>query len=145
MANGVPKVSGTTNNHVFAMDPEPTLRSLARHLIASQTDMAELVREAQILRTFGANYADVDELLADFELFQKRWLAERLPSLTAAMKLALEVYDTFGPGMTRIDDPIEAGIWNNKYFVWERELSVATIDLDGSDWGSRMQPTVVAG
>jgi hypothetical protein len=38
------------------------------------------------------------------------------------MRLALKVYDTFGPGMTRIDDPIEAGIWNNKYFVWEREL-----------------------
>jgi hypothetical protein len=38
------------------------------------------------------------------------------------MKLALEVYDTFGRGMTRIPDPVEAAIWNNKYFVWEREL-----------------------
>ena len=33
-----------------------------------------------------------------------------------------EAYDTFGPGMVRLDDPIEADIWNNKYFVWEREL-----------------------
>ena len=43
------------------------------------------------------------------------------------MRLALEVYDAFGPGMVETDDPIEAGIWNNKffvkYFVWERELS----------------------
>jgi hypothetical protein len=45
------------------------------------------------------------------------------------MKLALEVYDTFGPGMTRIADPVAAAIWNNKYFVWERELSAAGGEL----------------
>jgi hypothetical protein len=27
--------------------------------------------------------------------------------------------------MTRIADPVEAAIWNNKYFVWERELATA--------------------
>jgi len=27
--------------------------------------------------------------------------------------------------MIKLDDPIEAGIWNNKYFLWERELSPA--------------------
>ena len=41
------------------------------------------------------------------------------------MRIAVEVYDTFGPGMIRIDDPIEVGIWNNKYFVWEGELNPA--------------------
>jgi hypothetical protein len=30
--------------------------------------------------------------------------------------------------MIRLDDPIEAGIWNNKYFVWERELSPAAAE-----------------
>ena len=44
-------------------------------------------------------------------------------------EVALEVYDTFGPGMTRLDDPIEASIWNNKHFVWGRELSAADRDL----------------
>jgi hypothetical protein len=44
------------------------------------------------------------------------------------MRLALEVYDTFGSGLIRLDDPIEAGIWNNKCFVWERKLRTATID-----------------
>ena len=27
--------------------------------------------------------------------------------------------------MIKINDAIEAGIWNNKYFVWERELNPA--------------------
>lgn len=129
MANGAHRVPTPASHRVFAMDPEPTLRVLARHLIAGQQDMADVEREARILREFGANYADVEKLLADCASFQKRWTAERLPSLTAAMKLALEVYDTFGPGLTRIDDPIDAGIWNNKYFVWERELSPANIDF----------------
>jgi hypothetical protein len=63
--------------------------------------------------------------------FERHWVGQTLPWLTAAMKLALEVYATFGGGMTRIADPVEAAIWNNKYFVWERELSAA--DRDVSD------------
>ena len=27
--------------------------------------------------------------------------------------------------MIKIDNPIEVGIWNNKYFVWERALNPA--------------------
>jgi len=46
------------------------------------------------------------------------------------MRLALEVYDTFGAGMIRIDDSIEAGLWNNKYFVWERDLNPALANPD---------------
>lgn len=57
--------------------------------------------------------------------FQRQWTTQRLPSLIAAIRLALEVYDTFGPGMIKIDNPIEVGIWNNKYFVWERALNPA--------------------
>jgi hypothetical protein len=54
--------------------------------------------------------------------------SRRLPSLIAAMRLVLEVYYTFGPGMIRLDDPIEAGIWNSNFFVWERELRTATVE-----------------
>jgi hypothetical protein len=40
------------------------------------------------------------------------------------MRLAIEVFDTFGPGLARVDDDI-AAIWNNKFFVWRNEFSVA--------------------
>ena len=43
--------------------------------------------------------------------------------LTASMRLAIEVYDTFGPGRTVIADPVEAAIWNNKHHVWFTEYS----------------------
>lgn len=123
MANGEPQQSEAPSNGVFAMDPEPALRQLARHLIATQKEMADLARDAQIVRALGANNAQLKELLVVWEDFHRQWITQRLPSLTAAMRLALEVYDTFGSGMIRLDDPIEADIWNNKYFVWERELS----------------------
>ena len=32
------------------------------------------------------------------------------------MRLAIEVFDTFGPGLARVDDDTEAAIWNNKFF-----------------------------
>jgi hypothetical protein len=31
------------------------------------------------------------------------------------MRLAIEVFDTFGPGLARVDDETEAAIWNNKF------------------------------
>ena len=128
MANGEPQQSDAPSNGVFAMDPEPALRQLARHLIATQKEMADLARDAQIVRSLGANNAPLKELLVAWEDFHQQWITQRLPSLTAAMRLALEVYDTFGSGMISLDDPIEADIWNNKYFVWERELS-PTLDV----------------
>lgn len=114
----------------FAMDPESTLRLLARRLVVSQQEMADLERNAATVRALGSDNARRTNLLAEWEYLHRRWVTMRLPSLTAAMKLALEVYDTFGPGMTRVDDPIEAGIWNNKYFVWGRELSPASMERD---------------
>jgi hypothetical protein len=101
----------------FAMDPEPALRQLARHLVVGQSEIAELARRALIVRAFGAANAEMASVLAEWEGMQQRWVTQRIPSLIAGMRLALEVYDTCGPGMMRIDDPLEAGIWNNKYFV----------------------------
>jgi hypothetical protein len=118
---------------VFAMDPETTLRELARHLVVGQGEIADLARRAHIVRALRAINGDLSSTLAEWDGIQQRWVTERLPSLIAAMKLALEVYDTFGPGMTRIDEPIDAGIWNNKYFVWERELSPAFAKPDRLD------------
>ena len=49
---------------------------------------------------------------------RRDWLCSGLPTLTASFQLALEVLDTYGPAGVRIDDPIEAAVWNNKFFVW---------------------------
>lgn len=125
MANDEPQRSDTATDAVFAMDPETTLRELVRYLVNGQQHMADLSRVAH--RTIRAcDGADAQKLLVEWKGFERRWSAGTLPWLTAAMKLALEVYDTFGPGITRIADPIEAAIWNNKYFVWERQLSTAS-------------------
>jgi hypothetical protein len=42
----------------------------------------------------------------------------------AGMRLAIEVFDSNGPGITTISDPVEAAVYNNKYHVWAKELSV---------------------
>jgi hypothetical protein len=123
MAHGDPREPGATSHGVFAMDPEPTLRQLARHLVATQQEMAALARHAHTQRALATDNDHLKAQLAVWDGFQRQWFTRRLPSLIAAMRLTLEVYDTFGAGMIRLDDPIEAGIWNNKYFVWERELS----------------------
>ena len=122
MTHGDPRPLHATGHGVFAMDPEPTLRQVARHLVVTQQQMAALGRYTETQRAAAADSVHLPHLLAVWEGFQQQWTMERLPSLIAAMRLALEVYDTFGPGMIRLGDPIEAGIWNNKYFVWEREL-----------------------
>src|SRR5262245_25477026 len=96
---------------VFAMDPETRLRELAPHLVVGESECADLSRRAHVVRALRAINGDLSSTLAEWDGIQQRWVIERLPSLIAAMKLALEVYDTFGPGMTRIDDPIDAGIW----------------------------------
>jgi hypothetical protein len=124
MVNDEPAQSETATDAVFAMDPEVTMRELVRYLVAGQQQMADLSRIAHNT-VQGRDGADVRNLVAEWKSLERRWAGRTLPWLTAAMKLALEVYDTFGPGMTRIADPVEAAIWNNKYFVWERELATA--------------------
>lgn len=68
------------------------------------------------------------QFVEEFERYQNRWYTETLPMITASLRLALEVYDTFGPGMTRIDNATEAAIWNNKHHVWVTEFGGAYPD-----------------
>jgi hypothetical protein len=78
-------------------------------------------------RTAAAAAPDAPEilgLLADLEKLRASWYAESLPSLVASMQLAIEVFDTNGPGVTTISDAVEAAAYNNKYYVWAEELSV---------------------
>lgn len=122
MADNEPRPSNTATDAVFAMDPELTLRQLVRYLVAGQQHMADLSRTAHHA-TQGQHGAEAQNFVDEWRSLERHWAAETLPWLTAAIKLALEVFDTFGTGMTRIVDPVEAAIWNNKYFVWEHELS----------------------
>ena len=74
------------------------------------------------------------KLLADFETTTTNWLTQALPSLAASMKVAIEIYETFGGGMTTIEDPTDAAIWNNKYFVWRRNSAA-----ERSKWATRFR------
>ena len=80
------------------MDLEPTLRQLVRHLVEMHEEMVALERDARTVRASGITSARLQILLGEWERLQHEWVTQRLPSLAAAMKLALEVYDTFGPG-----------------------------------------------
>lgn len=115
----------SSSEDIFAMDPEPTLRELARQLVHGQQTIATLTRTAAGVRAGATpDNAEANKRLAEFDAIRHQWLTEALPALVASMQVALEVYDTFGPGMTSIDgDPTEAAIWNNKWFVAQHELS----------------------
>jgi hypothetical protein len=67
-----------------------------------------LARCADRQRALAADDDHAETQLAVRDEFQRQWVTQRLPSLVAPMRLVLEVYDTFGPGMVRLDDPIEA-------------------------------------
>ena len=60
----------------------------------------------------------------EFERAETAWYTKRLPNLAATMRLAIEVFDPFGPGLARVEDDT-AAIWKNKVFVWLNEFSVA--------------------
>jgi hypothetical protein len=115
---------GASREAVFAMDPQTVVWELTRQLVRGHTELATFRRSAAAARrALPRAPVEVEKYLADFVAFEKGWYTETLPMLTASFRLALEVYDTFGPGATVIDDPTEAAIWNNKHHVWFTELS----------------------
>jgi hypothetical protein len=114
---------GGANEHVFTMDPEATLRAVAHQFVAGQHVIATLSRTASTLRAAASPTPETARMLAEFDATLHQWHTEALPGLAASMKSAAEVYDTFGPGITTVDDPTDAAIWNNKWFAWEWELS----------------------
>jgi hypothetical protein len=108
---------------VFAMDPQAALLSLAHQLVTGQRMMADLTRATQAADRVGQAAPEVLELQAKLRETQSSWYTGALPSIAAGMRLAIEVLETFGPGFTRIEDDIEAAVWNNKFHVWVKEFN----------------------
>ncbi|KKE98558.1 hypothetical protein [Mycolicibacterium obuense] len=111
---------------VFAMDPDATLRELARSLFTMQQTVTSLQLGVDALHADPSPEPDNAAVLADLTERIDGLHREVVPTVAAAMKVAVEFYDTFGPGYTVIDDPVEAAIWNNKYFVWNTDLCTRT-------------------
>lgn len=122
---------------IFEMDPQAVIFSLARQLVAGRRTLAELERSAQAVRASGADTPAARELLSRVRETQTDWFEQVLPSQLASMQVALEAHDTFGPGHTKVDDPIDAAVWNNKIFVWREQLGgrISAHD-DRSDGGA---------
>ena len=109
---------------LFGMKPAALIEALARELVTEQIQIAQLRQQLAALPATAADThpVEVQEMRGRIDSYVEKWLATQLPNLTASFRLALEVLDTYGPDGVHIDDEIEAGIWNNKYFVWLREF-----------------------
>ena len=106
------------------MDPQSVVWSLARALVRGELTLREMQRGADSAeRLAGAPSDQAAKIMADLHDLERLWRSETYPMLIASFRLALEVYDTFGSSAVRLDDPVEASIWNNKHHVWFRELS----------------------
>ncbi len=116
--------SGEGAPPLFGMKPAAVIESLARQLVAQQIQIAQLRAQLAALPATAADThpVEVQEMRTQIDAYIERWVSQQLPNLSAAFRLALEVLDTCGPDGVSVDDEIDAGIWNNKYFVWLREF-----------------------
>ncbi len=117
---------------IFEMDPQATIWAVARQLVAGRRTLLELDRSAQAVRASGSDTPAARELLSRVCEAQTDWFEQVLPNQLAAMQVAIEAYDTFGPGHIKVDDPIDAAVWHNKFFVWREQLAGSISDHDGS-------------
>lgn len=105
------------------MEPEATLVNLVDLLVKSHTAYARVATQTQKVHAEGLTLTDpTGRVAAAAERFHHQYLEEALPSLIASLQLTAEVVRSFGLGPCRVDDPVEAGIWNNKWFVYADQL-----------------------
>lgn len=104
---------------VFYMKPRELIEALARQLVDGQVALAKI-------REIEAGLPDDDPRAAEFRAqaadVTRKWLTVQLPDLAATFRLALEVLDTYGPEGIRVEDGVDAAIWNNKHTVWVMEF-----------------------
>lgn len=122
----------------FVTDPAEAIATLARVFVNDQRQLALTRQLRQSLDNLAASIpADaVAEAQERIDALTAQW-DEKAPHLAASFRLALEVLDTYGPEGVRVEDPLDAAIWNNKYFVWLREFGGTPPDqLQQGDGGS---------
>jgi hypothetical protein len=118
----------------FCMDPAVAVWTLVRELVTQQRSVARVGRTLAALQAQHAdnNYEEIislsDDLknASDMVALKHMWYTKTLPSLVAQFALVLEVHDTFGDGPVTIDNPIDAALWRNKYFVAVDDLTVTS-------------------
>lgn len=111
-----------SSENVFFIDPQETIWTLARQLVTGQHNISQLHESARILRNAKPDDPAVLHHLSRLQRATDEWFGAALPNLLAAMQVAIEAHDTFGPGLTRVEDPIDAAVWNNKVLVWRERL-----------------------
>jgi hypothetical protein len=99
--------------------------TLARQLVAGQQMLTAMQRRAQTAQAASPDAPEAAALCRSLSGVETAWYTKRLQNLAASMRLAIEVFDGSGPGLARVDDDTDA-MWNNKFFVWLNEFSVAT-------------------
>jgi hypothetical protein len=111
---------------VFSMDPDAVLWALARQLVDEGRVLAEMGRTAAHSSEALPDIPEVLQFAASYERLRHNWYENVLPSIAAGMRLAIEVFDTYGSGHTEVKDNVEAAMWNNKYHVWVAEFRDGT-------------------
>ncbi len=103
------------------MKPVAAIEALARVFVDHQRQLAQM---RQTLDAAPSDVAEgvVSEMRRRLDALAAQWHSEEVPNLAASFRLALEVLDTYGPEGIDVEDPTDAAIWNNKYFVWLSEF-----------------------
>ena len=114
MSDGVQDLLG---DRVFGMDPHATLLTLARQFVAGQRMLAAMQRGAQTAKAASPDALEAAAPCEEFERVETAWYTKRLPNLAASMRLAIEVFDTFGPGLARVDDDTDRDLEQQVFCV----------------------------
>lgn len=118
---------GHDSEAIFTMEPVEALIAMARLIVTKQRFLADAARAYTALSPQMRQTPEGAALRAHLDALGQR-TAEGFPSMVASLRVALEVYDTFGPGRVTVDEPDEAALWNNKHYVWTQELTVPPLN-----------------
>lgn len=118
---------GHDSEGVFITDPVEVLVTTARLLITQQRFLVEATRAYTALSLQMRQTPEGAALRAHLDTVRQR-TADGFPATLASLRVALEAYDTFGPGKVIVDQPDDAALWNNKQYVWTQELTVPSLN-----------------
>jgi hypothetical protein len=115
----------------FCIDPTAVVWTLASELVEQQRSIAQLERMLAAIRAEHIGRPEEIRSLnydaknaSDLVSLKRLWYEKTLPSMIAKLAVALEAHQTFGDAIVTIDDPIDAAVWKNKYFVAVDDMTV---------------------